>query len=254
MNEDKIVRASMIVIGNEILSGRTQDTNLNTLARGLNEVGIVLAEARIVSDSQAAIVAAVNELRARYDYVFTTGGIGPTHDDITAQCIADAFGVPLILNEEARALLAAHYAKSGRELNAARLRMAHTPQGASLIANPISTAPGFRIENVYVMAGVPVVMQAMLEGLKPGLIGGQRVLSRSVGSLVGEGIVARDLAALQDRYPALEIGSYPFYRPGGVSGTNIVIRHADAALIDAALEEAAELIRAHGGEPEFGDG
>ncbi len=254
MNEDKIVRASMIVIGNEILSGRTQDTNLNTLARGLNDVGIVLAEARIVSDSQDAIVAAVNELRTRYDYVFTTGGIGPTHDDITAQCIADALGVPLILNEEARALLAAHYAKSGRELNAARLRMAHTPQGASLIADPISTAPGFRIENVYVMAGVPVVMQAMLEGLKPGLIGGERVRSRSVGSLVGEGIVARGLAALQDRYPALEIGSYPFYRPGGVSGTNIVIRHADAALIDAALEEAAELIRAHGGEPEFGDG
>jgi molybdenum cofactor synthesis domain-containing protein len=221
MNEEKIVRASMIIIGNEILSGRTQDTNLNTLARGLNDVGIVLSEARIVSDTPIAIVAAVNDLRARYDYVFTTGGIGPTHDDITAQCVADAFGVPLILNPEARALLQAHYDRSGRTLNAARLRMAHTPQGASLIANPVSTAPGFRIENVYVLAGVPVVMQAMLDGLKGDLTGGRRVLSRSVGSLIGEGIVARDLAALQDRYPALEIGSYPFYRPGGVAGTNI---------------------------------
>jgi molybdenum cofactor synthesis domain-containing protein len=254
MNEEKIVRASMIIIGNEILSGRTQDTNLNTLARGLNDVGIVLSEARIVSDTPIAIVAAVNELRARYDYVFTTGGIGPTHDDITAQCVADAFGVPLILNPEARALLQAHYDRSGRALNAARLRMAHTPQGASLIANPVSTAPGFRIENVYVLAGVPVVMQAMLDGLKAGLTGGRRVLSRSVGSLIGEGIVARDLAALQARYPALEIGSYPFYRPGGVAGTNIVIRHSDAALIDAALQEAAQLIRSHGGEPEFTDG
>ena len=254
MNEEKIVRASMIIIGSEILSGRTQDINLNTLARGLNDVGIVLGEARIVSDVPDAIVAAVNELRARYDYVFTTGGIGPTHDDITAQCVAEAFEVPLILNPEARALLQAHYDRTGRKLNAARLRMAHTPQGASLIDNPISTAPGFRIENVYVLAGVPVVMQAMLDGMKPGLTGGRRVLSRSVGSLVGEGIVARDLAALQDKYPALEIGSYPFYRPGGVSGTNIVIRHADAALIDAALLETAQLIRLHGGEPEFGDG
>ena len=254
MNEEKTVRAAMVIIGSEILSGRTQDTNLNTLARGLNDVGIVLSEARIVSDAPDAIVAALNELRARYDYVFTTGGIGPTHDDITAQCVADAFEVPLILNPEARALLQAHYDRTGRELNAARLRMAHTPQGASLIANPVSTAPGFRIENVYVLAGVPVVMQAMLDGLKPGLTGGHRVLSRSVGSLVGEGIVARDLAALQAKYPALEIGSYPFYRPGGVSGTNIVIRHADAALIDAALAEAAQLIRSHGGEPEFGDG
>ena len=254
MNEEKIVRASMIVIGSEILSGRTQDSNLNTLARGLNDVGIVLSEARIVADAEAAIMAAVNELRFRYDYVFTTGGIGPTHDDITAQCVAKAFGVPLIVNAEARALLEAHYQATGRELNVARLRMAQTPKGASLITNPISTAPGFRIENVFVLAGVPVVMQAMLDGLKPGLVGGRRMLSRSVGSLVGEGIVARGLAALQDKYPALEIGSYPFYRPGGVSGTNIVIRHTDAALIDAAMLDAAELIRSYGGEPEFGDG
>jgi len=254
MTETGIVRAAMIVIGSEILSGRTQDTNLNTLARGLNDVGVVLAEARIVSDDEDAIIAAVNDLRPRHDYVFTTGGIGPTHDDITAQSIAKAFGVPLILNEEARALLAAHYDRTGRELNEARLRMAHTPRGASLIANPVSTAPGFRIENVFVLAGVPVVMRAMLDGLKPGLVGGARVLSRSVGSLVGEGTVARDLTALQAKYPALEIGSYPFYRPGGVSGTNIVIRHADAALIEAALLDAAELIRSHGGEPEFGDG
>ncbi len=254
MKAEKTVRAAMIVIGSEILSGRTQDTNLNYLARGLNDVGIVLSEARIVSDAEEEIVAAVNALRVRYDYVFTSGGIGPTHDDITAQCIANAFGVPLILNEEARALMAAHYAKTGRELNAARLRMAHTPEGATLIYNPVSTAPGFKIENVYVMAGVPVVMQAMLDGLKSGLVGGRTVLSRSVGGLIGEGIMAQGLAAIQDEFPLLAIGSYPFYRPGGVSGTNIVIRHTDAEAIDAAIGEATELIRSHGGEPEFGDG
>ena len=146
MNEKKIVRAAMVIVGNEILSGRTQDVNLQYLAKGLNEVGVRLSEVRVVPDTEDAIVGAVNALRAAFDYVFTTGGIGPTHDDITAGCIAKAFGVPLICNPEARALLEAHYKKTGRELNESRLRMAHTPEGATLIANPISTAPGFHIE------------------------------------------------------------------------------------------------------------
>lgn len=251
MTDKKIVRAAMVVIGNEILSGRTQDINLQYLAKGLNDVGIRLSEARVVPDTEDAIVGAVNALRATYDYVFTTGGIGPTHDDITAACIAKAFGVALICNPEARALLQAHYDRTGRELNEARLRMANTPEGATLIANPVSTAPGFQIGNVYVMAGVPVVMQAMLDGLKKHLVGGEMMRSRTVGGEVGEGIVARALGELQVAYPAIDIGSYPFYRPGGITGTNIVMRHTDPALLDVAIQQAAELIRAHGGDPVF---
>jgi len=251
MSSETIVRAAMVIIGNEILSGRTQDINLQYLAKGLNEVGIRLSEVRVVPDTEAAIVGAVNALRAAYDYVFTTGGIGPTHDDITAECVAKAFGRPLIRNPEAAALLEAHYARTGRELNESRLRMANTPEGASLITNPVSTAPGFQVENVYVMAGVPVVMQAMLDGLKATLQGGSTMLSRTVGGEVGEGIIAQALGTLQTKYPAIDIGSYPFYRPGGITGTNIVMRHTDAALLQQAITEAADLIRAHGGDPVY---
>jgi molybdenum cofactor synthesis domain-containing protein len=253
MSNKEIVRAAMVIIGNEILSGRTQDINLQYLAKGLNDVGVRLSEVRVVPDTEDAIVGAVNALRAVYDYVFTTGGIGPTHDDITAASIAKAFGVALICNPEARALLEAHYEKTGRELNEARLRMAHTPEGATLIANPISTAPGFNIGNVYVMAGVPVVMQAMLDGIKGSLIGGESVQSRTVGGEVGEGIVAGALGKLQAKYPTIDIGSYPFYRPDGITGTNIVMRHTDPDLLDAAIQQAADLIRAHGGDPVFPD-
>jgi len=253
MNDNKTVTAALIIIGNEILSGRTQDANLQYLAKTLNEVGVVLREVRVIPDDEAMIVETVNALRAGYDYVFTTGGIGPTHDDITAASIARAFGRKLIRNPEALALLEAHYANTGRTLNEARLRMANTPEGASLVRNPISTAPGFRIENVFVLAGVPSIMRAMLDGLKGDLAGGAPVLSRAVTSAVAEGSMAEGLGAIQDKYPALDIGSYPFYRPGGEFGTTIVLRHTDATLLDSAVADVAQLIRDHGGEPAFRD-
>ncbi len=253
MSDEKKVRAALIIIGNEILSGRTQDANLQHLAKELNGVGVTLSEARVIPDVEAMIVGAVNELRATYDYVFTTGGIGPTHDDITAECVAKAFGLPLIRNAEAQALMEAHYAKTGRELNEARLRMANTPEGAALVKNPISTAPGFRVENVYVLAGVPMVMQAMLEGLKPELVGGKMTLSRAVASYIGEGNMAAGLSGIQDKYSALDIGSYPFYKAGNRFGTTIVLRHTDDSLLEQAVQEVADLMRSLGGEPEFQD-
>ena len=253
MSEEKKVRAALIIIGNEILSGRTQDANLQHLAKELNSVGVILSESRIIPDDEDMIVGTVNEMRVAYDYVFTTGGIGPTHDDITAECIAKAFGLPLIRNAEAQALMEAHYARTGRELNEARLRMANTPEGAALVKNPISTAPGFRVENVYVMAGVPMVMQAMLEGIKPELIGGKTMLSRAVASYIGEGNMAAGLTALQEKYSALDIGSYPFYKAGNRFGTTIVLRHTDAGMLEDAVQEVAALMTSLGGEPEFQD-
>jgi molybdenum cofactor synthesis domain-containing protein len=253
MSEEKTVRAALVIIGNEILSGRTQDANLQHLAKELNGVGVTLSEARVIPDDEEMIVGTVNEMRAAYDYVFTTGGIGPTHDDITSECVAKAFGLPLIRNAEAQALMEAHYARTGRELNESRLRMANTPEGAALVKNPISTAPGFRVENVYVLAGVPMVMQAMLEGLKPELVGGETMLSRAVASYIGEGNMAAGLAALQDKYSALDIGSYPFYKAGNRFGTTIVLRHTDGDLLDEAVQEVAALMTSLGGEPEFQD-
>src|SRR6185312_17280961 len=176
-----------------ILSGRTKDANLSWLAEHLNTIGIRVLEARVVADVPDAITAAVNETRSRSDYVFTTGGIGPTHDDITSECVARAFGAKLVLNEEARARLQRHYPPGG--LNEARLRMAHVPEGASLIDNPISAAPGFRIGNVHVMAGVPAIMRAMFDGLKHGLVGGRPVLSRTLSAHLGEGVIAAGLGA-----------------------------------------------------------
>ena len=253
MSDEKKVRAALIIIGNEILSGRTQDANLQHLAKELNGVGVTLSEARVIPDDEEMIVGTVNEMRAAYDYVFTTGGIGPTHDDITSECVAKAFGLPLIRNAEAQALMEVHYVRTGRELNEARLRMANTPEGAALVKNPISTAPGFRVENVYVLAGVPMVMQAMLEGLKPELVGGETMLSRAVASYIGEGNMAAGLAALQDKYSALDIGSYPFYKAGNRFGTTIVLRHTDGDLLDEAVQEVAALMTSLGGEPEFQD-
>jgi molybdenum cofactor synthesis domain-containing protein len=243
------VTACVVIIGNEILSGRIQDANLAFLARGLNEVGVRLTEARVVADEGAVIVAAVNEARAKFDYVFTTGGIGPTHDDITAQAIADAFGLPLILHPEARRLLEGHYPPGA--LNAARLRMAMMPEGAHLLPNPISRAPGFRVENVFVLAGVPQVMQATFNELRHRLKGGARMLSRSVSCTLGEGTIARDLGALQDRYPNLEIGSYPYFRRADF-GVTLVVRGTDGARIAAAIEELKALIRGLGGDPQEG--
>jgi molybdenum cofactor synthesis domain-containing protein len=251
MPSDKIVTACLLIIGNEILSGRTQDANLAFIAQGLNEVGVRLREVRVIPDVAETIVAAVNEMRVKFDYVFTTGGIGPTHDDITSECIARAFGVPWSLNEEARRRLAAGYANPA-DLNEARLRMAHIPEGAALIDNPVSRAPGFHIGNVFVMAGVPRIMQAMFDGIKHSLVGGAPMLSRTVTSGMPEGVLAEGLGQLQERYPDFDIGSYPYYRRGGF-GTSLVVRGTDAARLAVAVEELFAMIKALGGEPYEGD-
>ena len=242
-----VVTAAIVVIGNEILSGRTKDANLVYLAERLNEVGVRLLEGRIVADQDAAIVQAVNECRAKYDYVFTTGGIGPTHDDITAGSIAHAFGLPLKPHPEAVARLERHYAYG--QLNEARLRMALTPEGATLIDNPISAAPGFRIGNVFVLAGVPAIMQAMFESLRHDLVGGAPLRARTYRTNLAEGVMAADLGALQDRYPDVEIGSYPSFgrREAGV---RIVMRSTDVARLSAAGVEFVALIEALGGTAE----
>ncbi len=246
MTAEKIVTACVLIIGNEILSGRTQDANLAYIAIGLNEVGVTLREARVIPDIREVIVATVNELRAKYDYVFTTGGIGPTHDDITSECVAKAFGVPWTLHPEAHKIFLEHY-KPG-ELNEARLRMAHTPEGASLIINPVSRAPGFRMGNVFVMAGIPRVMQAMFDAVKHDLRGGRPMLSRSVSCHLPEGVIAKGLGEVQVRYPDLDIGSYPFYRRGEF-GTSLVLRGRDAERLAAGTEEVVALVRGLGGDP-----
>ena len=226
--------AAMLVIGDEILSGRTRDANMHHLAGELTRAGITLAEVRIVSDDRAAIISGVQELSAAYDTVFTSGGIGPTHDDITADCIAAAFDTPIDIREDARALLAAHYAKTGSDLNAARLRMARIPDGATLIDNPVSVAPGFSLRNVHVMAGVPSVFQAMVATVLPTLTGGAPLVTRTLRIDRGEGDIAGPLGELANAYPDLSIGSYPFQKDGRF-GANIVIRGTDGAMVDTAL-------------------
>ena len=239
----------MLIIGNEILSGRTQDANLAFLAQGLNDAGIRLREARVIPDDRETIISTVNEVRGKFDYVFTTGGIGPTHDDITAPCIAEAFGVNLIIHPEARRILESHYPPGG--LNEARLRMAQVPEGAVLLPNPISRAPGFRIENVFVLPGVPQIMQAIFNELRHRLKGGAKVFSRSVSCTLGEGVIAQDLGALQARYGDLEIGSYPYFRRSDF-GVTLVVRGTDRGRIAAAVEELKALIRTFGGDPQEG--
>ena len=232
--------AAMLVIGDEILSGRTRDANMHYLAGQLTERGIDLKEVRVVSDDHDAIVAAVRSLSDSFDHVFTSGGIGPTHDDITADCIAAAFGVSIDVRDDARALLQAHYDRSGQELNAARLRMARIPDTACLIDNPVSTAPGFSIRNVHVMAGVPSVFQAMVASVLPSLTGGAPLLSRTLRVERGEGDIAGPLGELAARFPALSIGSYPFQKDG-IYGANLVLRGTDRGLLDAAYDELAGL-------------
>ncbi len=226
--------AAMLVIGDEILSGRTRDANMHYLAGELTKHGIDLKEVRVVSDDAPAIVAAVRALSEGYAHVFTSGGIGPTHDDITADCIAEAFGVPIDVRDDARALLAAHYEATGRELNAARLRMARIPEGATLIDNPVSIAPGFKLENVHVMAGVPNVFQAMVASVLPGLSGGAPLLSQTLKVQRGEGDIAGPLGGLAEEFADLSIGSYPFQQDGAF-GSNIVIRGQDGSRVDAAM-------------------
>mgnify|MGYP001301506978 CR=1 FL=1 len=232
--------AAMLVIGDEILSGRTRDSNTHHLAQALTGRGIRLSEVRVVADDHAAIVGAVNALRARFDHVFTSGGIGPTHDDITADAVAAAFGAPIGVRDDAHAILRAHYARTGLALNEARLRMARIPEGAVLIDNPISAAPGFSLGNVHVMAGVPAIFEAMVAGLLPTLTGGDPLLSQMVDVARGEGEIAAALADLAARYADLSFGSYPYTR-NGAYGTQLVVRGTDAARLDAAMIELAKL-------------
>lgn len=235
------VTAGLVVIGDEILSGRTRDVNIATTAQFCTDLGIELREVRIVSDDTDAIIEAVNALRARYTYVFTTGGIGPTHDDITADAVAKAFGVELPINDQARAMLEARWAETGTPATPARLRMARIPAGAELIVNAVSAAPGFRIGNVHVMAGVPKIMQAMLESIAPTLEGGRKVESRTVPAAVGEGAVGDPLGEIQSRYDDVKIGSYPQMGNTRVM-TYLVLRSHDIERLEQATLEVQALV------------
>ncbi|HVG48163.1 MAG TPA: competence/damage-inducible protein A [Rubellimicrobium sp.] len=232
--------AAILVIGDEILSGRTRDSNLHFLAQELARVGIDLGEARVVADRHDRIVEAVQALSAAYDHVFTSGGIGPTHDDITADAVAEAMGAALGVREDARAILQAHYERMGVEMNEARLRMARIPEGAQLIDNPVSAAPGFSVGNVHVMAGVPRIFEAMVAGLLPRLTGGTPLLSQSYRILRGEGEIAGPLAQLAGEYPDLLMGSYPF-QSGGAYGANVVIRGPDPGRVNEAMTRLAAI-------------
>lgn len=244
--QEKSLSAGILIVGNEVLSGRTQDINIQFLATSLNDIGIRVREVRIVADIHTSVVQALNDLRQSYTYVFTTGGIGPTHDDITAECVAQAFGVDLPINDEAKQILINHYGAS--ETTEARLRMARIPVGATLLQNPISAAPGFRMDNVFVMAGVPRIMQAMFDGVKHQLDRGTPLLSNTITCGLAESTIAIELEALQKRAPKVEIGSYPSYRQG-VVGVSLVLRSIDRdALVDA-TEDLISLIRSKGEEP-----
>jgi molybdenum cofactor synthesis domain-containing protein len=235
------VTAALVVIGDEILSGRTKDVNIGTIADFCTELGIALSEVRVVPDVEAEIVAAINAVRARYTYVFTTGGIGPTHDDITADAVARAFGVTLPINPGARAMLEARWAATGTEVNEARLRMARIPEGASLIVNSVSAAPGFRIGNVHVMAGVPKIMQAMLEAIAPTLEGGQKVKSVTIRCRVGEGLIATAFGQIQQEFPDVKMGSYPRLGSQSVM-TELVLRSPDEGRLALAAERVKAMV------------
>jgi len=235
--------AAMLVIGDEILSGRTRDSNMHHLAQELTRHGVDLKEVRMVSDEKDAIVSAVKALSATYDEVFTSGGIGPTHDDITADSVAEAFDLHIDVRDDARELLTRHWERRGVELTEARLRMARIPDGAKLIDNPVSIAPGFTVANVHVMAGVPAVFEAMVASVLPSITGGQPLMSQTLRIERGEGEIAGPLRALAEEYPELLIGSYPYQR-NGVYGANVVIRGTDGGMIDAAMTKLAGLFPA----------
>lgn len=230
---EKLYTACVIIIGNEILSGRTKDINLSYLAEELNKIGIRVMECRVIPDIAQVIVDTVNECRQKFTYIFTTGGIGPTHDDITTACIADAFGVKLIRHPEADAILRKHY---GDQINDARLKMADIPEGATLIPNRVSAAPGFVLGNVYVLAGVPNIMRAMFDELRPALKGGAPMLSESVAVMMPEGQIAKGVSDIQNAYPEIEIGSYPFIKDGKLS-TNLVLRGTNGNTLAKATQD-----------------
>ena len=234
------MKAALIIIGNEILSGRTKDKNLAYLAEWLNEIGIQLYEVRVIRDDEKEIIDCVNLLRKKYDYVFTTGGIGPTHDDITTESIAKAFNVELETNPEALKILQSYY-KEG-ELNEARLKMTLLPKGAELVENPVTKAPGFKMENVFVMAGIPSIMQGMLEGAKAFLKVGNKMSSKSIDVFMPESYVAEELSIMQDNYPEVEIGSYPFNKEGQF-GTSLVMRSANLDTLERCASDVAEMVK-----------
>lgn len=240
--------AAILVIGDEILSGRTQDTNVNYIARFLAVRGIDLKEARVVGDGQAGIVAALNALRGTYDFVFTTGGIGPTHDDITADAIAAAFGVGISYHPQAYAALEARYGKE--DFNEMRKRMARIPHGASLIKNSVSIAPGFHIGNVFVLAGVPAIARAMLDALAPLLPQGAVVHAVTIAADIGEGMVAEGLAAIQKAHPDVAIGSYPHFRGDGGFGVQLVARSRDLSAAESSAREIEALLHKLGVAPQ----
>ena len=244
-SSDKVITAAILVIGDEILSGRTKDKNIGYIAEYLTGIGIDLKEVRVVADEEADIIDAVNALRHRYTYLFTTGGIGPTHDDITADCVAKAFGVTIAVDPRARAMLLERIAE--KDLNEARLRMARIPAGAELIANKVSSAPGFRIGNVFVMAGVPAIMQAMLDEIAPTLKTGAKMLSESVRADLREGDIGSELGAIAKAHPNVLIGSYPFMDDQARPNTNVVVRARDPqelAAAKAAVEAMLARVRA----------
>jgi len=237
----KLVTAGVILIGDELLSGRTQDTNLGTIARFLEPLGVGIGEARIVADDAEIITAAVRDFSQRFDYVFTTGGIGPTHDDITADCIAAAFGVGISEREDAMDILRERYAEG--EFNAARRRMARIPDGANLIANPVSQAPGFQTQNVFTLAGVPRIMKSMLLDIGHRIEGGTQILSRSVKAAnIGEGDAAAPLAAIEAAYEGVTLGSYPFSN-AELRGVSFVARGFDAAVLDEVEAKLHDLVK-----------
>lgn len=247
-SDNAVVTAGMVVIGNEILSGRTKDANVAFVGEGLNELGIQLLEVRVVPDIEEEIVGAVNALRTKFDYVFTTGGIGPTHDDITAESVAAAFGKPATYHPTTYAILEASLKARGREFTDARKRMALTPEGADVIENDLGVAPGFVMENVFVMAGVPQVAQSMFRAAAPRLRKGRTKRSRSIATHLAEGEIAAGLEAIQNAYANADIGSYPFYNAPGGHGTTLVVRSFDVADLDGAGDEILKLIAGLDGE------
>jgi molybdenum cofactor synthesis domain-containing protein len=229
-----LITAGLLVIGDEILSGRTKDKNIGYIAEYLTGIGVDLTEVRVVADDEAAIVAALNEMRARYTYVFTTGGIGPTHDDITAECVAKAFGVPIDHDPRAVAIMKERLAQTGAELNEARMRMTRIPAGAELVLNKVSAAPGFWLGNVIVMAGVPSIMQVMLDEVAPKLKTGIRMLSETVRADAREGDIGTPLGEIAKAHPEVAIGSYPFFDEQHGPNTNVVLRARDQEKLTAA--------------------
>jgi len=233
--------AALLIIGNEILSGRTQDQNLNYIAKGLNDAGIRFMEARVIPDIETVIVEALNHCRQTYDYIFTTGGIGPTHDDITASCIATAFDRPFGMHPEAERILRDYYQDN---ISEARLRMANMPEGAELLPNSVSAAPGFKVDNVYVMAGVPSIMRAMFDYILPMLKGGQKIYSEALSAYLPESTLAVPLGQIQEAHPEVEIGSYPQWHDGKI-GVSIVVRGIDLSAVVNVREQVRSLMQAH---------